>query len=321
MAPIRLLILSDTHDDAFPSWETLQAMILSSFEDKKIDMVLHCGDLTMIGGLSNYRRAIENMRSIPAEYRLVIPGNHDVSLDPDWWRENLIEDEDDPEEADKALKLFHDAWTKCDIGKEVVLLDEGIHTFKLNDGRSVTIYASPYTPEYGGYAFAYGPEEDRFSDGNKRVPDKEEIEVDIIMTHGPPTVPSRSNNDEKKKEERGTQEYKLDLGKEGEHIGCNKLFRAVERARPLVHCFGHIHEGYGAQVMDWETREVSVAVVSTSGPSGDNGAGGETEERDELPVVRTTTRDRGKRTTLVNAAIMRHGEEERNKPWIVELDI
>ena len=71
MAVIKLLILSDTHDSAFP--ETYPEPILKPFpeafsalfsEPQKlptVDVVLHCGDLTMIGGLSNYRQAIKQL--------------------------------------------------------------------------------------------------------------------------------------------------------------------------------------------------------------------------------------------------------------------
>jgi len=65
------LILSDTHDDVFPNPASLAGLGAS-----KVDVVLHCGDLTMIGGLSNYKRAIANLKAIDAELKLVIAGNH-----------------------------------------------------------------------------------------------------------------------------------------------------------------------------------------------------------------------------------------------------
>lgn len=36
------------------------------------------------------------------------------------------------------------------------------------------------------------------------------------------------------------------------HQGYENLLRAVRRARPRLHCFGHIHEGYGAEVVAWD---------------------------------------------------------------------
>jgi predicted phosphodiesterase len=83
------LILSDTHDDAFPD--------PASLPPHKIDVVLHCGDLTMIGGLSNYKRAIANIKAIDAELKLVIAGNH-ISANP------------------RNSKAFlQDGWKRCQI--------------------------------------------------------------------------------------------------------------------------------------------------------------------------------------------------------------
>ncbi|KAM7216059.1 Metallo-dependent phosphatase-like protein [Rhypophila decipiens] len=255
MSPIRFLILSDTHDTAFPSLP-LSAGPETTDNAPPIDVVLHCGDLTMIGGLSNYRRAISNILSIPAQLYLVIPGNHDVSLDPEWWAANLIEDEDNLEESARALTLFEDA--KRTSNGRFVLLSEGLHRFELDGGRSFTIYASPYSPEFGGYAFSYPPEEDRF---RGKIPDG--------------------------------------------HCGCENLAKAVEKTKPLIHCIGHIHEGYGGQRVKWERKEIEdVKEERKSGVIALQVAGGD---------------NRGKSTLLVNAAIMRHGEEEGNKPWIVDL--
>jgi len=55
---------SDTPDDAFPGPTSLP----------KVEVVLHCGDFTMIGGLSNYKKAIENIKALNAELKLVIAG-------------------------------------------------------------------------------------------------------------------------------------------------------------------------------------------------------------------------------------------------------
>lgn len=65
--------------------------------------------------------------------------------------------------------------------------------------------------------------------GENPMPD----DVDIVMTHGPP---------------RGV----LDLiHSRNEHAGCDAILNAVMRTRPLMHCFGHIHEGYGVELKTW----------------------------------------------------------------------
>lgn len=263
---MRFLILSDTHDSAFPT------------ELPSADVVLHCGDLTTIGGLSNYKAAIKSLAACDAELKLVIPGNHDVSMDPTWWTENLDEeDDDDPEEPVKAHQLFESAAAD---NTGIRLLEEGIHNLTLKDGRSFSIFASPYTPAFGGYAFACEPNEDHWS----CIPEN----VDIAMTHGPPLAPG--------------PEYRLDLGHKNEHCGCPNLRKHVERTRPRLHCFGHIHEGYGACRVNWK-EDGAIDNVGT-----------------EAGAVMDCKLEGTDQTLLVNAAIMTHSEEENNRPWLVDLE-
>ncbi|KAK3987690.1 Metallo-dependent phosphatase-like protein [Cladorrhinum sp. PSN332] len=266
---IRFLILSDTHDEYFHV----------DGAQNNIDVVLHCGDMTMIGGLSNYKKAISRLAAINAEIKIVIPGNHDVSLDPEWWAANLIEDEDDPSEPEKAAALFNNA---RESGIQF-LSGAGAHTFTLKTGLSFSLYASPYTPDFNGYAFPYFPHEDVFNEAATRIPEH----VAIIMTHGP-----------------GLTSYTLDLGRDGEHCGCPKLFNAVRRVKPLIHCFGHIHEGYGVQSISWEEEDGNDITVEDVGVA--------------TCRVADSKKRRGQ-TILVNAAISRHGEE-LNKAWMIDLE-
>lgn len=243
------------------------------------------GDMTQIGGLGNYRRALAQIQALKRhaddELALVIAGNHDVSLDPAWWAENLIEDEDDPEEPRQAQALFDQARSD-----NVHLLDEGTHTFTLRDGRTFTIFASPYTPAFGGYAFAYDEDDDHFNTGTSTIPEG----VDIVMTHGPPSPASDSDR----------ANFSLDIGHEGQHCGCPKLLKAIRRAKPALHSFGHIHEGYGAQGLVHE---------------------GEPEEGfGDLKKEGIVKAGAGRaETLLLNAAIQTH--DRPNKPWVVNVEL
>jgi Icc-related predicted phosphoesterase len=60
----------------------------------------------------------------------------------------------------------------------------------------------------------------------KKVWDKIPNDTDVLITHGPP---------------HGI----LDLNSEREKCGCEELLLAVNRVRPKIHIFGHIHEAYG----------------------------------------------------------------------------
>ncbi|ETS73715.1 hypothetical protein PFICI_14661 [Pestalotiopsis fici W106-1] len=244
----------------------------------------------MAGGKSKYIEALQLLGQIEAELKLVIAGNHDLSLDPDWWQANL-DDDDDPFEPDQMKKLMQ---SQAENG--VQYLEEGTHIFKLKNGTEFSVYASPYTPEFNGYAFGYPHEEDRFNNRAAANPIPEN--VDIIMSHGPPRFPHDEN----------CEPYTLDMNESSKHLGCLHLFRAIQRVRPLLHCFGHIHEGYGAQFASWEQGN-ALALHQV-----------ESELENGLRrLIFTEVMSRG--TLLINAALKVHGSQQNNHPWILTLPL
>ena len=101
----------------------------------------------------------------------------------------------------------------------------------LNDSGCVIeglkIWGSPIQPEFCDWAFnrRRGTQIDRHW---RMIPDN----TDILITHGPPY---------------GI----LDTSREGsQHLGCEDLLRAVERVKPKLHVFGHIHGGAGIYKQD-----------------------------------------------------------------------
>lgn len=219
--------------------------------------------------------------------KLIIAGNHDVSLDPKWWAENL-EEGDDPEELATGRQRFDAAGERG-----VHLLDEGLHALTSGDGRSFIVFASPFTPEFGGNAFSYPRNEHHFNEGPGSIPEG----VDIVMTHGPP-LPTTAYSSY-------SPAYHLDLGNGDEHRGCPKLFEAIARSRPKLHCFGHIHEGHGVQSLVWSN-------------------GGDHDEFNIQGLMKDNrlvhATEEGK-TLLVNAATMGHGDEPNNEPWVVDVEL
>lgn len=65
--------------------------------------------------------------------------------------------------------------------------------------------------------------------------------TDILITHMPPY--KYHDGAPYKLGREGLYVPSLDLG--GEPVGCKLLRKRVEEVKPLVHSFGHIHEGYG----------------------------------------------------------------------------
>lgn len=81
-------------------------------------------------------------------------------------------------------------------------------------------YGSPWTPEFVGAFQLYS------NDDARKVWENVPQDVDVLITHGPPA---------------GI----LDRTSRGKRVGDRMLADAVLKAKPRVHCFGHIHESYG----------------------------------------------------------------------------
>lgn len=83
------------------------------------------------------------------------------------------------------------------------------------------IWGSPWQPEFNGWHFNL-PRGEALGAKWALIPEG----IDILVTHGPP---------------HGI----LDQDFRGRHLGCVDLMAAVERLKPRLHLFGHVHEGYG----------------------------------------------------------------------------
>ncbi|KAI0099229.1 ser/Thr protein phosphatase family protein [Nemania sp. FL0031] len=216
-AKTRILIISDTHGNAF-----------NIRPEHKADVAIHCGDLTDESKISEHRRTLQLLKDLDAPLKLVIAGNHDFTLDTSSFKQKINEAAEplDPELVQREYGDYGEARYLYDEASGITFLDEGTHKFTLNNGASMTVYASPYTPSMGGNAFQYHP-----GTGHKFAIEED---TDIVITHGPP---------------HGI----MDRTAEGRR-GCTDLFKAVARTRPLLHCFGHIHEEWGAKVVAWREQ-------------------------------------------------------------------
>ena len=87
--------------------------------------------------------------------------------------------------------------------------------------KGVKFYGSPWTPHFYG---AFNTDEESLEERYNDIED-----VDVLITHGPPF---------------GV----LDSPYKGDHSGSHALRIAVDRIKPKVHVFGHIHGDYGNEV-------------------------------------------------------------------------
>lgn len=302
----RILVISDTHGLQFTKQPRLDA----------IDAVIHCGDLTEHSLLSEFHETIRLLQQIDVPLKLFIPGNHDFTLD-DAAFAKIAEASRMPEDllakAYGAKGAARKLWDEAAQDGKIVLLDEGEHTLMLANGATLKVYASPYTPSTERWGFKYSRKD---HDHDFHIGPG----IDIAITHGP---------------SRGI----MDTAYDSKQIGCPTLFRAVAKAQPRIHCFGHVHDGWGAKLVAWRSDIPDDAshlnsidndgslVIETLATLRDSG---------EEAVVRKDEYERqgycdmdhcetkpvlGAGKTLFLNAAMKGKTELDQFPWLVEIDL
>ncbi|PHH71013.1 hypothetical protein CDD82_6781 [Ophiocordyceps australis] len=310
----RLLVLSDT------CGKTLDTAPLNG---NNVDVVVHCGNLTMNSTPSQYQAALDLLRSLDAGLKLVVPGCKDVTLRDghDIMRTPVTS-------KDLSSKFHQDCLTgnKPEIrpmstlkdrqdNYGIVFLGEGNHSFTLANGGVLEVYAGPCIR--------------RDPDGlpHPRQPADWHLysmypTVDIAITHIMP--------------------YGImDMSADDEHLGNSNLFTSVARTQPKVHCFGHSSRNWGAEMIVWRpfisnkpnhridvdpSRSRLIADLASANKAGD---------ADKNPAFYTAqnfspnNHDRGLRvkrfggqTLMVNAALIAEdGAGLTQKPWMVDIQL
>lgn len=110
---------------------------------------------------------------------------------------------------------------------DIIYLQDSLTTVKCANGRSLRIYGSPYSPRHGNWAFQYPRDANIWKD---RIPEK----IDVLITHGPPKA-------------------HLDLL----NLGCQHLLEELWRIRPMLHVFGHVHEGHGSEWLQFDALQAA----------------------------------------------------------------
>ncbi|KAH7079225.1 Metallo-dependent phosphatase-like protein [Paraphoma chrysanthemicola] len=253
------------------------------------DVLLHCGDMTEDGSPESIFEAIQAIANIQAELKLAIAGNHEISLDEGYY----LDEGGNPKDIERAQEVVSAA-----SENGVTFLGEGTHTFTLSSGATFNIYASPYTPQYGASAFQYATNEDRFNPSQ--------------------TTPSWAKN-VASSATKIPDNYILDATADGRSAGCEHLRRALDRVRPKLHCFGHIHSAYGAQRLRFEdeasSQERSDMIVPLAkefvGKNQSKKKGYASLPAGSLEAFRTS-----KQTLCVNAAMEATDGVLDNAPWV-----
>jgi Icc-related predicted phosphoesterase len=165
----------------------------------------------MTGTVKECQLFHDYVASLPHPHKVVIAGNHDLTLATEWYKKEGgakfhyrgLED------ADKVKQIFARS-------KDLVYLeDSGVTILGLN------FWGSPWQPEFGGWAFNL-PRGPLLKEKWDMIPP----DTDILITHGPAKG-------------QGGKCYN------GVDAGCVDLLEAIFRVQPALHVFGHIHEDAG----------------------------------------------------------------------------
>lgn len=193
----RFACLSDTHGMFHK---------MTDYQIYPADFVIIAGDITNYGQQEHVQATVDWLLNFPAPNKILVAGNHDLSLD----RANYDSFHKHPENTD--LERVND-----------IVHTEGI-TYLMNQSiviDGITIYGSPYSLECGDWAFPIFDEKDPINWAN--LP----LDADVIVTHGPPYDI-------------------LDKTSAGFKAGSKSLLKKVKKIQPALHIFGHVHECYGS---------------------------------------------------------------------------
>ncbi|CDM33338.1 hypothetical protein DTO013E5_9082 [Penicillium roqueforti] len=191
------------------------------------DVLIHAGDLTNNGSLKELRKTIDWISKADFEIKIIVGGNHDVTLDPEFYREHGKRFHGQHlEDSQHCLKLITESPSVTLLRHEPAL----IRLTRAGGPNTVfKIFGSPYSQSQGNWAFGYESRNAAALWG--QMP----IDADIVVTHTPP----RSHCDQKPN---------------GMFVGCVALRSALSLIRPHLAVCGHVHEGRGYERVRWRGK-------------------------------------------------------------------
>lgn len=178
------------------------------------DLLVHAGDLTQNGTLEEAQAQLSWLAAQQGfAHRVVIAGNHDFAL------------------RDRRSSLTFDG---------ITFLQDETATLAMpysSDSRDLRVHGTPWTPEYGQWAFQYPRALGQafWSSAERRIPG----DTDVLVVHGPP----RRHLDSE--------------GSAGATLGCAGLAEVVRAAQPRLVVCGHVHGGRGREDVVFDRAQVA----------------------------------------------------------------
>lgn len=214
-----ICFISDTHcQHSAKKLKYYLDRILEKYPDSTI---VHCGDISSRGRFSEVEDFLSWYSSLGFTNKIMIPGNHDFFFDYD---RAAITDMG-------KMRHGNPIYSKQDVDALLLKYPDVIY---LNDSGviidNINFWGSPITPWFHDWAF--NRTEENIANHWELIPKN----TDILITHGPP---------------RGI----LDLTYNGYiNVGCLELAKkTMDLENLMVHAFGHIHEGFGIEIIGGKT--------------------------------------------------------------------
>ncbi|QDS73626.1 hypothetical protein FKW77_002060 [Venturia effusa] len=257
-AKTRIVCISDTHNQT-PSLP-------------KGDVLVCAGDVTNQGTVREVERFVRWVEKTDFEVRVVVGGNHDITLDESFyeehWRSFHNQGKQSTQEC-RALLKNSPSITYLQHESAAIKLSSptGPHT-------QFSIFGSPYSPAHNLWAFGYEP------DAAKALWDEIPLETDVVVTHTPPA---------------GHCDQQIS---KNNRAGCEELRRRLWAVRPLLHVCGHIHEGRGVEKVTWKDSIDRAPFLEESIEIWTDPGGGEGNRKQSL-VKLTTGRGNGNGVPLI----------------------
>lgn len=216
---IRIVAMSDTH--------ALTRHL--KFDVPDGDIFIHAGDFSACGEINEIVEFNEWLGELPHQHKIVISGNHELSLDPTFThpltahscghrsKQSLFDEipllghEKEKLEEVVNTKNVKNALTNC-----TYLEDSGVELY------GIKFWGTPWQPEFCRWAFNLKRGQEILQKWNLIPSD-----TDILITHTPPVGFN-------------------DLCFDGVRAGCVELLTTIQkRVKPKYNIFGHVHESYG----------------------------------------------------------------------------
>lgn len=176
----------------------------------KCDILISCGDYSFLGEDREVRWFHEWLDQQDATHIISVQGNHEKGVERNFQLSKRI--------ATEACPIVH-------------FIDEGLIEIE-----GLKIWCSAITPFFHNWAW------NRYrGDEIKKHWDKIPLDIDVLVTHGPPMgildLVERYNGQK--------CEYEF------EHVGCQDLRDKIQELKNLkIHCYGHLHYNYGTVKID-----------------------------------------------------------------------